>query len=416
MKKNKRNNGLGTAVFIGGKRAKPWVAKITLGQDELGRQIRHNLGTFKTELEALLFLEQFNQDPKPIYVSREKYNRIFLFSNVPYTLIPVGDPKKEKAKEYTKNNCTFEQLFQKFSNQKLMTTEERLLEKTQGIKVKGKFSADYSKLLNNAYKHAEDLYNMPYKNLTTSDFQNLINKINSIQSGSGITTHLIKLLRNLDKYALQEGIITQGFAQYVNNDTATRKTVQKKIMPHKLIKKLLKLHVNKSEQIIKDILLILLFTGLRITELLHLKTSNIFLNENYMVGGAKTEAGKDREIPIHTKIKNIIQKYFDEKNTFLFHTKDGNALSYNSIEDKLKIFRKNHIILAEYSLHECRHTFRTELERLNVKQVIINSILGHKNGNVSLDVYTHISLQEKKMAVNMITYDDNNQFLIFKTS
>lgn len=105
-----------------------------------------------------------------------------------------------------------------------------------------------------------------------------------------------------------------------------------------------------------------------------------------------------------------------KKNTFLFQTKDGNALSYNSIEDKLKIFRKNHIILAGYSLHEYRHTFRTELERLNVKQVIINSILGHKNGNVSLDVYTHITLQEKKMAVNMITYDDNNQFLIFKTS
>lgn len=419
MKKNKRNNGLGSAVFIGGKRSKPWVAKITLGQDELGRQIRHNLGTFKSELEALLFLEQFNKEPTPVYITYQKYNRIAVFANTvntAYTLIPVDDPKKEKTKQFTKNNCTFEQLFKKFSEQKLMTDKEIALEKSRNIKIKGKFSGIYSSELKNAYEHAHELHHMIYRELTTSDFQKLINKINATHRGSSISRRLIKLLRNLDKCALQEGIITQGFAQYLNNDTAKKETIQKKIFSHKIIQKLIKLKTQKSEQLIKDILLILLFTGLRINELLYLQTSNIFLQENYIIGGSKTEAGKNRQIPIHPKIKNIIEKYFNEQNTFLFCSKNGDAVQYDFVKHNLRKFTKNYPFLDGYCFHECRHTFRTELERLNIKQVIINSILGHKNGNVSLDVYTHITLQEKKMAINMITYDNNNQFLIFKTS
>ena len=53
---------------------------------------------------------------------------------------------------------------------------------------------------------------------------------------------------------------------------------------------------------------------------------------------------------------------------------------------------------------------------MNIKQVIINAILGHSNGNVGLDTYTHITLEEKKMAVNMIDYSNKNKLVVLKTS
>ena len=47
---------------------------------------------------------------------------------------------------------------------------------------------------------------------------------------------------------------------------------------------------------------------------------------------------------------------------------------------------------------------KQELQRLNVKPTIINSIMGHKNGNVGSDTYNHISIEEKIEAIKLVTY------------
>ena len=78
MKLKRRANGKGSAVYLGSGRAKPWMARITLGLDENGLKIRHSLGTFESQLEALFCLEQYHKNPKPIYVKTSKYNRIII--------------------------------------------------------------------------------------------------------------------------------------------------------------------------------------------------------------------------------------------------------------------------------------------------------------------------------------------------
>lgn len=42
----------------------------------------------------------------------------------------------------------------------------------------------------------------------------------------------------------------------------------------------------------------------------------------------------------------------------------------------------------------------------NVKQVIINSIIGHSNENVGQDIYTHISIEEKNETIKLVTYNE----------
>ena len=51
-----------------------------------------------------------------------------------------------------------------------------------------------------------------------------------------------------------------------------------------------------------DIILIYIYTGIRPVELLEIESENVHLNERYMIGGVKTEAGKNRVIPIHESI------------------------------------------------------------------------------------------------------------------
>ena len=62
-----------------------------------------------------------------------------------------------------------------------------------------------------------------------------------------------------------------------------------------------------------DIILIMIYTGLRPTELLEIQTENVHLDEKYMVGGMKTEAGKDRIIPLNDNITLIFSLNHLEK-------------------------------------------------------------------------------------------------------
>jgi integrase len=412
----RRPNGKGNVVFITANREKPWVARITLGQDDEGKQIRHNLGQFHTELDALIFLEEFHKKPTPIYIKQAKYDRISTPSNFGYSLIPVENPKLEKYKMVQKERYTFAQVYEDFAKQKILTKEEMKEAKERNIKVKGKLSTSVSRQYTSCYRYTEKLQKRIYRDLTAKDFQNLINEINLNSKGSGITLCLIKLFRNMDKYALQEGIIEKGYAQFLNNDTAKSSKMIKNVFTYDEIYKLENMKTSREkEELIKDIFLIALYTGCRISEILYLKNENIHLEKGYFIGGVKTKAGIDRQIPIHHKIKSIIQKYYNANNEFLID-KDGKAYSYDLFSHALRPIKKKYDFFKAHSIHECRHTFRTELEQMNVKQVIINAILGHSNGDVGLDTYTHITLEEKKMAVNMIDYSKKNNLVVLKTS
>lgn len=413
----RRANGKGNAIYMGYNRENPWVARITLGQDEEGRQIRHYLGRFKTELEALIYLEEYHKKPTPIYIKQAKFDKIFLPANFDYPLIPVENPKLEKYRMLQKDKYTFARVYEEFAKQKLLTDEEIIQVKTTNTNIKGKYSLSKSIAFRAYYKHTKKLHNRLYKDLTTKDFQNIINSINSVSKGGGITSSLIRMFRSMDKYALQEGVIDKGYTQFVNNDTANIEKKTKSVFTYDEIFKLENLETTKKrENLIKDILLIALYTGFRVSEILFLKNENIFIDKGYMVGGSKTLAGINREVPIHHKIKHIIEKYYDKNNEYLLNNK-GKAFNYrdNFIKSYARM-KKKYDFLSSHTVHECRHTFRTELERMNVKQVIINAIIGHSNGNVGLDKYTHITLEEKKMAVNMINYGKKNNIVVLKTS
>ncbi len=55
-------------------------------------------------------------------------------------------------------------------------------------------------------------------------------------------------------------------------------------------------------------ILIGIYTGFRPSEVAALRVENVFLDENKLIGGMKTEAGTDREVPIHPFIKPLIEK------------------------------------------------------------------------------------------------------------
>lgn len=416
----KRANGKGSVIFLGQGRNKPWGARISLGKDLEGRYIYYFLDTFEQEIDALVCLENYHKNPTSIYIKEEKFNRIVTFPKQPYPIIPVKNPHQQIINEMKKDNFTFKQVYEEYKELKFPTVAEGRYEKNYHKRAKGKLSYNYSRGLVTAFNQCEILHDKVYKELKTSDFQKFLN---DQKKGYSTLKQFINLFKHLDSYALQEDIIDKGYSQFLKVPVPNEPKIIKKPFTYAQIDYLWNIKTNDyREEFIRDILLIALYTGARADEILSIKTENIFLEQNFFVGGLKTKAGINREIPIHRKIKPIIEKYYNTEHDFLFHMPDskiagGRKANYDYYLYHYKLnFIEKHPFLEHHTAHECRHTLRTELEKLNVKEIIINSIIGHSNDNVGKDIYTHISIEEKLEAINLITYKEKNKLYILASN
>lgn len=147
------------------------------------------------------------------------------------------------------------------------------------------------------------------------------------------------------------------------------------------------------------IVLIMIYTGLRIEELLSMHCKNVFLTDKYMIGGLKTDAGKDRIIPIADRIFLFVSELYCEN---LYLVRHGNKRHsrpnflntiWNPTMDK---FNLNHLP------HDTRYTCATLMDRANVNPNCIKEILGHSKGDVTNKVYVKKSLDDLLLAINMI--------------
>lgn len=84
-----------------------------------------------------------------------------------------------------------------------------------------------------------------------------------------------------------------------------------------------------------------------------------------MLGGLKTDSGKNRIVPIHSRISSIILRYYDKNNKYLFVDEDGDKIEYKAYLSCFKKFKKenkdnfdiNHVT------HETRHSALADMDR-----------------------------------------------------
>ncbi len=145
-----------------------------------------------------------------------------------------------------------------------------------------------------------------------------------------------------------------------------------------------------------DMLLIQCYSGWRPQELCILKISNINLKTEAFVGGMKTDAGKDRVVPIHSKIMPLLLKRYEQaiklESNFLFNyeKKSGKVVrfsyrmyrdSFNNIRDSLKLNINHHP-------HDGRTHFVTMAKKANVDEYAIKYMVGHKINDITEKRYT----------------------------
>lgn len=414
----RRENGSGTVVFLGKGRYKPWVARLEAGKDENAKPIWLDIDTFENKLDALVCLENWLKNPYPLKILKTKYDRIIIFTcfpktTTPYPLVPVEN-KKSMIHRKDKKHYTFKQVFEEMREALFPTAEERKKEREFHIKPGGgKYALHNSNNMITAFNNSVGLHDKIYSELVTSDFRDYI--FNSGKN-EGSMKSMIKLYKNMDKYAFSEKIISVKYAaelEYVSNDDYISNNPPRAPFTYEQIKYLWNIHSEtKEEELVRDILLLANYSGARAEELCFIYIKNIHLDENYFVGGLKTENGINREIPIHPLVKPIFEHYYDVKNQFLFMKENGKRLFYSDYNNYYQKFIEKHPFLLGKTAHCGRHGLETELKKLNVKSTIINSILGHKNGNVGDDVYNDITIEEKLEAIKLVTYKPKKIYVL----
>jgi integrase/recombinase XerD len=141
--------------------------------------------------------------------------------------------------------------------------------------------------------------------------------------------------------------------------------------------------------------------GLRITELLELKLSNIHLREKYMIIIGK--GNKERMVPLGDMAVLALRNYIEEgrtelakvKTDILFYNYKGEAMSRQGFYKYIVNLAKENGIEKEISPHTIRHSFATHLLQGGTDIRIVQELLGHEDVSTT-QIYTHIDRSQLK--------------------
>lgn len=147
-----------------------------------------------------------------------------------------------------------------------------------------------------------------------------------------------------------------------------------------------------------DIVLIQCYSGWRPQELGLLKLANVDLDKGIIIGGMKTEAGENRPVPIHPKIKDLIIARYEEavklNSEYLLNCTDTSThrsslkLTYDKYRHRLEKIISRLNLNPEHRAHDGRVTFITRAKKFHVDEYALKYIVGHAINDITEKVYT----------------------------
>ena len=363
----KRSNGEGSITYD--KRRKRYRAKVTVGwemNEETGRtkQITKSIGSnFKTRGEAARALAEYQN---------ESYN-------------------------LENKDITFEELFEIWYPEYIQK------------------HPSYKYVYKSAYAYMTLLYKKKFRNITILDMKKCIEEgtiICKLGSNKGnIITPSPQVKQNMNKiydYALEGRIVNINYARNFYLDKEVFDNQEKNKVPRIPFSQQELDIMWKAKNFVPfvDMILYHCYSGWRPKEIITLKIEDVHLEEEYIVGGIKTKAGRQRTVPIHPLVKPIVEKYYNEAisigSAYLFNDitkkKGLNGLSKDQYYSRFIKVVKQLKLNPELTPHCARHTFITKAKsrEVNMNEYILKMIVGHKIQDVTESVYTHRTIEDLK--------------------
>lgn len=335
----KNPNGYGSVFKLAGNRRKPWCARITVGWTDEGRQQYKNIGYYEERSEAMIALAQYNNDPYDLDA----------------------------------NKITFAEIYEKWSEEKFPKISDS---NVRGYKT--------------SFNKCSMLHNMKFRQIKKMHMQRVINENEHLSYQ--VRMKLKTLFSQMYQFAIENDIVEKDYSKFVEAGEQTTKIVRTPFSDAEI-----EMLWRNLDMPYVDTILFMIYSGMRVGELLSIKSVNVNIERQILIGGIKTKASIDRTIPIHNRILPLINL----DNEYLVTSPKGKKMSYNNY-----IQRQFTPIMKELGInhlpHDCRHTTATMLDNAGVDRTIVKLILGHASNDVTERVYTHKTPEQLLSAINKI--------------
>ena len=200
------------------------------------------------------------------------------------------------------------------------------------------------------------------------------------------------LIGQLYNYAIRHEIVEKDYSKSIEFEKREHTVRERSIFTPEEVQMLWEHDATVGADTIYDMILVLLYTGFRINELLTLDRTKI--KDGCFVGGMKTENGRNRLVPIHPSILSIVERNARKsaflESTRLFVTDDGSAFD----EDKFR--RRFKKVFPDHIVHETRHSFATYAKKSGMDLLATKRILGHSVADITEGTYTHLDVDALK--------------------
>ncbi|MFM1542267.1 tyrosine-type recombinase/integrase [Helcococcus ovis] len=344
----KNEKGFGSVYKLPGKRRKKYAAVVTTGY--VGTiQKRKYIGYFKTKTDAINALSKYNLNP---------YN--------------LGEAE-----------LSFKDLYALFFTVKQKTVSKATLDG-----------------YNASYQYFKDIYNKKFLDISTAELQNIIDSNKHLSKSS--LNKIIGLFNGLYKYADDAKMpVSKNPANLVKVIDYYKKEEREQIIfTDDEIQRLWE-NVNIVEGV--DIILILIYSGFRINELLKMENKNVNLINLTFKGGNKTRNSINRIVPIHSKIIELVKNRYDKNKPYLINNLSGSRMTSTNFRAHQFENIKKVLKLEDHTIHDTRKTTASLLNRFNATPISIRKILGHAMKDVTEEVYIKLDTEYLRQNLELIT-------------
>jgi integrase len=262
-----------------------------------------------------------------------------------------------------------------------------------------------------AYKSCADLHRRTFRDIKTADFQRVIDHHAADGASRSKLEKIRQLCSQLCKYAMQNDIIDKNYASFVKLPKAEKKEKQIFTVHDRAV---LWEHTDDKRV---QIIIVMIYTGFRIGEIAALKPSDVYFKDGYMIGGEKTEAGKNRVVPFPGSVPEV-ERYVRawcadcKTETLLGVTADylRKYIFYPTLAElgliappiKSSTTGKNLYINPRLTPHSTRHTFASLSVASGVAPDDLQKIIGHADFETTADIYVHKNIDQLKSAMNKL--------------
>ena len=338
---------------------KPFRAMVTIGKTDEGKPICKLL-------QPIAYFETYN----------DAYTALLEYNKNPYSF---------------ESNITVEELYENWTKKYFAECGESSKSVTKTV-----------------WRYCSSIKNIKVLGLRSRHIRNCIENgsviVNGIEKSTtpNIKTQMKTMFNKMLDYAVEYELIERNYARSISISKNNQKELEEN-REH---------HIPYTEEEIQalwnnidipgvDVILIQCYSGWRPKELELLEINDVNIKQLTMTGGVKTESGKRRTVPIHSKIFDLVLKRYNESkelgSKYLF-TYTGPQVHNKSTDEIPYTYRRYHTDLKNiiqklklnpsHKPHDGRAHFITQAKNNGMDEYAIKRIVGHKIKDVTESVYT----------------------------